>query len=166
MFTQKWRDHWGLARDPFACEDADKDPILGEVDPTAVHTGFDRIFGNPDVPSPGIVFGEKGSGKSGLRRMMRRRIEDWNETHEKSRVFHVEYIDFDVQIDQFRQAVGASSDTRKAAKSVVGSWRLSDHLDSMLSLGVTKLLDQCLEHGERPGKLSKKQKIDLLLLAS
>lgn len=165
MFTQKWRDHWGLTRDPFSCEDADKDPVLGEIDPSAVHSGFDRIFGNPDVPSPGIVFGEKGSGKSGLRLMMRRRISTHNKSHPQQKVFQVQYIDFDVQMEQMRQSIRASSDPRKASKAVVNAWRLSDHLDAILSLGVTSLLDNCLEGGERPVDFTRKQKIDLLLLA-
>lgn len=165
MFTQKWRDHWGLSRDPFACEDADKDPILGQVDASAVHTGFDRVFGNPEVPSPGIVFGEKGSGKSGLRLMMKRRIAEHNKAHPEGKVFQIEYIDFDVQMEQFRKAIGASSDPRKAAKAVVENWKIADHLDSILSLGVTGLVDRCLERGERPNNFAPKQKIDLLLLA-
>ena len=124
MFTQKWRDHWGLARDPFACEDADKDPILGQVDASAVHTGFDRVFGNPEVPSPSIVFGEKGSGKSGLRLMMKRRIAEHNKARPESKVFQSEYIDFDVQMEQFRQSIHASSDPRK----IPGDKALFKHL--------------------------------------
>ncbi len=166
MFTQKWRDHWGLARDPFACEDADKDPVLGEIDTAAVHSGFDRIFGNPEVPSPGIVFGEKGSGKSGLRLMMLRRLANHNKAHPQQKVFDVEYIDFDVRMEQMRQSIRASSDPRKAAKAVVEAWRLSDHLDGILALGVTSLLDDCLDAGERPVDFTRKQKIDVLLLAA
>ncbi len=166
MFTQKWRDHWGLARDPFACEDADKDPVLGAIDPSAVHSGFDRVFGNPDVPSPGIVFGEKGSGKSGLRLMMRRRVANHNKAHPQAKVFQVEYIDFDVQMEQVRQSIRASNDPRKAAKAVVEAWKLSDHLDSILALGVTGLLDSCLNDGERPVDFTRKQKVDLLLLSA
>jgi len=166
MFTQKWRDHWGLARDPFACEDADKDPVLSQIDPSAVHSGFDRVFGNPEVPSPGIVFGEKGSGKSGLRLMMRRRIESHNKAHPQAKVFQVEYIDFDVQMEQLRQSIRGSNDPRKAAKAVVDAWKLSDHLDAILALGVTRLLDCCLEGGERPADFKRKQKVDLLLLSA
>lgn len=166
MFTQKWRDHWGLARDPFACEDADKDPVLSQIDPSAVHSGFDRVFGNPEVPSPGIVFGEKGSGKSGLRLMMRRRIANHNKAHPQAKVFQVEYIDFDVQMEQLRQSIRASHDPRKAAKAVVEAWKLSDHLDAILALGVTRLLDSCLNDGERPVDFTRKQKVDLLLLSA
>ncbi|HIF22198.1 MAG TPA: hypothetical protein EYQ27_09900 [Gemmatimonadetes bacterium] len=75
MFAKTWRDHWNLSEDPFAFEDADKDPFVTRVDASAVHSSFDRIFGNADTPAPGIVFGEKGSGKSGLRLAMQRGIE-------------------------------------------------------------------------------------------
>ena len=58
MFAQTWRAHWGLTQDPFDCEDADKDLILARLDTGAVHAGFDRLFGNPAAPAPGVVFGE------------------------------------------------------------------------------------------------------------
>ena len=75
MFAHTWRRHWGLDEDPFVQEDADKDPVLARVPLEAVHSSFDRLYGSPDTPGPGIVFGEKGSGKSGLRLAMRRRLE-------------------------------------------------------------------------------------------
>ena len=106
MFTQTWRTHWGLSADPFACEDADKDLVLGQIDLGAVHSGFDRVFGDPRSPSPGIVFGEKGSGKSGLRLMMKRRLAEHNAAHPDARVFTVEYIDLNPFIEQVARTVG------------------------------------------------------------
>jgi hypothetical protein len=159
MFTHEWRKHWGLRTDPFACEDADKDYVLAEIDADAVHTGFDRIYGDPRMPAPGIVFGEKGSGKSGLRLMMRRHLATYNEGRDTDRVFVVEYIEFNPYLEHFR---GRSS--RKAA-DVLAEWTVSDHLDCLLSLGTTKLVDLCLDE-DASGKLSHKQKVNLLLLAA
>ena len=85
MFATIWRAHWGLQQDPFAGEDADKDTLLDEVDLSCVHSGFDRLFGSTKSPAPGVVFGEKGSGKSGLRRMMRRKLSKLEEERPEER---------------------------------------------------------------------------------
>ena len=166
MFVETWRKHWGLTQDPFACEDADKDSILSRMDLEAVHSGFDRLFGDPASPAPGIVFGEKGSGKSGLRLTMKRRIGDYNETNPKERVFCSEYNDFDVFLEHFRRAVGAKGDPDAVAAKVVSEWTTADHLDAMLSLGVTDLIDQVLDGRLPLGKLSRKQRVDLMLLGA
>ncbi len=165
MFTQKWRDHWGLIADPFACEDADKDLILTQIEMSAVHSGFDRVFGDPAAPSPGIVFGEKGSGKSGLRLMMRRRLEAHNQAHRDRAVFDVEYIDFNGYIEALGRTVGGRRSGVTSSPEVLGSWEISDHLDSILSLGVTQLVDGLLD-GSHKAELSHKQQIDLALLTA
>ncbi len=159
MFTQQWRAHWGLRTDPFACEDADKDLVLAEMDSSAVHSAFDRIFGSPHMPAPGIVFGEKGSGKSGLRLMMRRRLEEHNASS-PDRVFVIEYIDFNPYLEHFR---GADS---RSGEKLLGEWKLADHLDCLLSLATSKLVGLCLDESAGHEKLSRKQKVNLLLLAA
>lgn len=166
MFIETWRKHWGLSQDPFACEDADKDLILTRMDTSAVHSGFDRLFGDPESPAPGIIFGEKGSGKSGLRLTMRRRLETYNYDNPEKRVFYVEYNDFDGFIEQFRRTIKAHGDAASVADKVLDQWSAADHLDAMLCLGVTKLADEVLDTGLKPGKLTRKQKADLLLLAA
>ena len=105
MFAETWRKHWGLIEDPFAHEDADKDPVLGKVEAAAVHSSFDRIYGSPETPGPGIVFGEKGSGKSGLRLALERRVREHNEDQPHDRVFLVEYTDFDYFLEHCRQSL-------------------------------------------------------------
>jgi len=172
MFNETWRKHWGLLEDPFACEDADKDHVLDAVDTAAVHSGFDRVFGNPRVPAPAIVFGEKGSGKSGLRRMMERRIAAHNEAMPNARAFTTEYIDFDRYLEHVRLSLRASRDGSDAGAQVTDAWTITDHLDAILSLGVTELVDQGLDakSGE-PGAidrkaLSHKQGVELRILTS
>lgn len=173
MFTQTWRDRWGLREDPFACEDADKDHLLAEIDVAAVHSGFDRIYGTPREPSPGIVFGEKGSGKSGLRRMMGRRLADHNRSAPDERVFAVEYIDFDGYFEAFRRSLGAPHDSPKVAEALTKRWQLSDHVDAILSLGTTKLVHDAIDREldadsprARLASLSRKQRVDLLLFTA
>ena len=162
MFLTAWRQHWSLTRDPFACEDADKDLVLSEMTQTAVHSAFDRVFGDPRSPAPGIVFGEKGSGKSGMRIAMRRRLDEFKE----ERILTSEYVDFDVYLERFRCAVGVGEDPRAVGQAVFKHWTLADHLDAMLSLGVTRMVDDLLNREDSHVRLSKRHQIDLLLLTA
>ena len=166
MFTQKWRDKWGLREDPFTCEDADKDCILSTLDPSVAHWAFDRIFGNPRVPAPAIIFGEKGSGKSALRLITSKHLERFNADHPNDRVFVVEYTEYNSYMENFRRFIGKRADSTAAAQEVVKRWKVSDHLDCILSLGITRLVDDVLINEESIKNLTHKQKVYLLLMAS
>lgn len=162
MFTQTWRRHWGLEEDPFVQQDADKDPVLPRVPAEAVHSSFDRLFGDPRMPGPGVVFGEKGSGKSGLRLAMRRRLEG-----EDSAAFLVEYTEFDAFLNEARKADRLPPHGAKTPRRVVERFGLADHLDAILSLGVSRLCHE-IAAGAHPRArgLVPKQKATLLTLAA
>ncbi len=166
MFAETWRRHWGLEQDPFAHEDADKDPVLSRVDSRAVHSCFDRVYGDPGTPGPGIVFGEKGSGKSGLRLAVQRHLDAHNEAHPDAAVFRIEYSEFDVYLDNFRRAAHISGRASKTPLELIDRWRLSDHLDGILSLGVTTLFDELIEGKRSPKGMTRKQKLDALCLGA
>ena len=169
MFATIWRAHWGLQQDPFAGEDADKDTLLDEVDLSCVHSGFDRLFGSTKSPAPGVVFGEKGSGKSGLRRMMRRKLSKLEEERPEERVLAVEYADFDGFLECAGRAVGASGEGEKAAKKTLDAWRTADHLDALLSLSVTELVERALgdeKQAQVLRGLPRKQRLELLLMTA
>jgi len=162
MFTQTWRRHWGLEDDPFVQEDADKDPVLPRVAEEAVHSSFDRLFGDPRMPGPGVVFGEKGSGKSGLRLAMRRRLEGPD-----SRAFVVEYTEFDAFLNEARKADRLPPHGAKTPRRVVERFGLSDHLDAILCLGVSRLCREVVEGKHAAARsLVPKQKASLLTLAA
>lgn len=163
MFAQTWRQHWGMTSEPFMCEDADKDVILQAMDKSAVHSGFDRVYGNPNEPAPGIIFGEKGSGKSALRLMMRRNIEEFNTQNPQKKIFLIEYTDFNQFIGNYRNTLLTRSDEAAEAKEVISRWKLADHLDCILSLGFTKLVDEVLSSGKTAKKLQHKHGVELLL---
>ncbi|MDP8243434.1 MAG: hypothetical protein P9L94_05075 [Candidatus Hinthialibacter antarcticus] len=165
MFTQVWREYWGLLEDPFTCEDADKDGVLPDVDPNAVHWSFDRLYGTPRMPAPAIIFGEKGSGKSALRLMMRRKVEKHNQDKPDEKLFLIEYIDFNNYLSHFRRAIGARND-EQAAERVMKRWGVAEHLDCLLSLGVSKLVDEVLPSESPRDKLNHKQRAYLALMAS
>ncbi len=162
MFARTWRKHWGLVEDPFAYEDADKDPILGRVEADAVHSAFDRVFGSVVAPGPGIVFGEKGSGKSGLRLAIRRRLGE----DSGGKIFCVDYTEFDHYLDNLRIALRLPAGREKTAAEVAERVRLSDHLDAILSLGVTALVQAILDHKVDGRSLSEKQKIQIQALCA
>ncbi len=161
MFPHTWRHHWALDEDPFVQEDADKDTVLARVPMEAVHSSFDRLYGSTDAPGPGIVFGEKGSGKSSLRLAMKRRLVG----DKDARAFFVEYIEFDSFLTEARKADRLPPSGQKTARRVVERFLLADHIDAMLSLGVTKLADE-ISDGQHPSaaELSKKHRASLVAL--
>lgn len=160
MFPHTWRHHWALDEDPFVQEDADKDPVLARIPDTVVHSSFDRLYGNANAPSPGVVFGEKGSGKSSLRIAMKRRLA-------AEGAFVVEHIEFDSFLTEARKADRLPPGAPKTARRVVERFTLTDHVDAILSLGVTRLVDEILggQHGGAAA-MAKKHKATLAALSS
>lgn len=161
MFPHTWRHHWALDEDPFVQEDADKDTVLARVPMEAVHSSFDRLYGSTETAGPGIVFGEKGSGKSSLRLAMKRRLK----SDESAKAFFVEYIEFDSFLTEARKADRLPPSGPKTARRVVERFLLADHIDAMLSLGVSKLADEIAD-GQHPSAadLSKKHRASLVAL--
>ncbi|MCB9908149.1 MAG: hypothetical protein H6830_10570 [Planctomycetes bacterium] len=165
MFADTWRAHWGLKEEPFVHEDADKDPVLARLDSTAVHSSFDRLFGDPTSPVPGVVFGEKGSGKSSLRRTMKRRLLAYNEAHPDKKAFVVEYIDFDPFLESLRRHLNIAGGTKKTTPKLLEQLSRSDHLDAVLSLAVTRLVNETIQHVSEARRFDRKHRRDLVTLA-
>jgi hypothetical protein len=143
MKIREFLDHHGIAENPFADEDAQTDLIFkGHCITSTYHPTWDKIFGNPGEPATAIVFGEKGAGKTALRLQMVRHLADYNADHPGARVFVVQYDDFNPYLDRFRERF---SGRRRRADRVLGQWELWDHMDAILSSGVTQLADRILE---------------------
>lgn len=172
MKIQKFLEHHGIANNPFAEEDAQTDAVFKEfcID-TTHHPSWDKVYGDPSEPSTAIVFGEKGAGKTAMRLQIARHVEQYNREHPEARLFVIEYDDFNPFLDRFYDKLGR----RRRIDQALGYWKLWDHMDAILSLGVTQLVDQLLD---RPGKdgsssppldprgLDRTQMRDLLLLAA
>ena len=167
-------EHHGVLGNPFADEDAQTDLIFkGHCVKTTFHTAWDKLYGNPAEPSTAIVFGEKGAGKTALRLQMIRMLTEYNTDHPEARPLVVDYADLNPFLDRFRNRFPRS---RKIQK-VLARWEIWDHLDAILSLSVTQLVDRILDPGaaSHPAavdnkpipieKLSPHQVRDLLLLA-
>lgn len=177
MRTEKFLEHHGIATNPFAEEDAQTDPVFKNRCRTSTyHPAWDKVFGDPGDPATSIVFGEKGAGKTAMRLQIVGRMADYNRENPKSKVWVISYDDFNPFLDRFADRLPARKQ-RDTAK-VLAEWKLWDHMDAILSLGVTNLVDLALGaqgihnpsanhiEGELRTRLDHHQKRDLLLLAA
>jgi len=174
MKIEQFLSHHGISRNPFADEDAQTDPVFKDhCLATTVHPAWDKIYGDPSEPSTSIVFGEKGAGKTALRLQIVQHLADHNRSNPDHRVFVIEYDDLNPFLDRFRSKLPPR---RRREDRMLAEWKLWDHMDAVLSLGVTQLVDLILRSGEAsetgkpdtvdPSHLDRHQARDLLLLAA
>ncbi len=168
--------HHGIAKNPFAEEDAQTDPIFKEhCIADTYHPAWDKVYGDPREPSTSVVFGEKGAGKTAMRLQIAQHLQRFNEKHPDERVFVIEYDDFNPFLDRFRDRLFTR---KKRADKVLSQWKLWDHMDAILMLGVTSLVDRILDVRQPSGwpgikidaqkvdDLDRHQSRDLLVLAA
>lgn len=171
MKIEQLLEHHGIARNPFADEDAQTDVVFKEHCISSTHhPGWDKIFGNPADPATSIVFGEKGAGKTAMRLQIVEELVRYNRAHPERRVFIVEYDDFNPYLDRFRDHL---SSRRRRSDRMLAEWKLWDHMDAILALAVTRLGNQVLAaapadaaQAVNPAALDRHQARDLLLLAA
>jgi len=174
MNIQSFLEHHGIIRNPFAEEDARTDQVFKEhCISSAYHPIWDKVYGDPVDPSTAIIFGPKGSGKTAIRLQIDRHLQQYNQEHPHRRVFVIRYDDFNPFLDHFCERM--SRRTTRKPERVLDAWRLWDHMDSILCLGVTHLVDEVLAIESRPtGGLVTAEQVknldrtaarDLLLLA-
>lgn len=168
--------HHGVQDNPFGQEDAQSDQVFRQhcLDSTH-HPAWDKILGSPLEPSTAIVFGEKGSGKTALRLQLVQELSRFNQQHPGRRVFIIEYDDLNPFLDSFAQKLPS---WRRQPEKALGQWRLWDHMDAILTLGVTQLVsvivgdppvpqdDGNLISQEQIDALTPLQRRDMLLLAA
>ncbi|MGV3485390.1 MAG: hypothetical protein ACO1RT_13310 [Planctomycetaceae bacterium] len=143
MNIQSFWEHHGIVRNPFAEEDAQTDPVFKEhCISSAYHPTWDKIYGDPAEPSTAIIFGPKGSGKTAMRLQIDRHLSRYNQEHPSRRAFVIRYDDFNPFLDHFCERMGLFHS--KKPEKVLDDWRLWDHMDSILCLGVTDLVNQAL----------------------
>lgn len=177
MKVEQFLAHHGLARNPFTEEDASTDQVFkGLYQGGTHHPAWDKVYGDPTDPSTAIVFGEKGAGKTAMRLQLAKEFDAFNREHPKERVFVIHYDDFNPFLDRFRDRLSNRSQRPDRA---LAQWKLWDHMDAILSLGVTSTIDQVVSPkpmkaegayssvtAEEVKQLSRHQARDLLLLAS
>lgn len=171
MKLTQFLDHHNLADNPFAHEDAKDDDIFRRhlIDGTH-HPAWDKIFGPVEHPSTSVVFGEQGSGKTALRLQMVDQIRQHNAATPDRKVLVVEYDDLDPFLDTLRENVGRAG---KSPEKTLKAIRLPDHMDAILSLATTRLLDilngdvneEAQISKDRISALTPNQRRDVMLLA-
>jgi hypothetical protein len=177
MNLHEFFDHHGMATNPFADEDAQTDPVFkGRCRTSTFHPNWDKVYGDPANPGTSIVFGEKGAGKTAMRMQVAAQIEEFNRSNKNGQSFVIEYDDFNPFLDRFADRLSAR--TRRKPTKVLEEWKLWDHIDAILSLGVTSVVDRLLGTAQPSGpsgnvlpadavqKLDRFQRRDLLLLAA
>lgn len=85
-----------------------------------------------------------------MRLQIVRHLDKYNREHPEGRVFVIEYDDFAIRFWITFAIAGA----RAAEQEVLAEWKLWDHMDAILSLGVTALIDSILEVKQPSGPLS------------
>lgn len=164
MKIDQFLKYHGIASNPFSEEDAQTDLVFKRKCLEHVHhPEWDKFLGSPHEPSTAVVFGEKGSGKTALRLQATARIDEHNASHPDSQVFLIQYDDFNPFLDHFKTASKSTG-----TDAALALWRLQDHMDAILSLGVTKLVDQLSDAKSKTEltALTPDQRRDLLLLAA
>ena len=169
-------EHHGISRNPFAEEDAQTDPVFKEFCiSSAYHPVWDKVYGDPSEPSTAIIFGAKGSGKTAIGLQIEQHLDRYNRQHPNRRVFVIRYDDFNPFLDHFQERLPKR--IAKKTEKTLDAWRLWDHIDSILCIGVTKLVDRVLHQGNDEEsvaievrdddlrKLERHQARDLLLLS-
>lgn len=133
--------HYGLRTNPFSDEDAQTDPVFRDsCIETTKHPAWDKLYGDPALPTTAVVFGEKGSGKTALRLQMIRELSLYNIDHQDKGVFVIDYSDMNPFLDHFRN----NQPRRRKIGKVLGRLTMDDHLDAILSMGITQLIDRIL----------------------
>jgi len=153
-------EHHGIGTNPFADEDAQVDQVFKRHCLLSVHhPSWDKIRGDAREPATALVFGEKGAGKTALRLQLVKHLEEHNAKNPRARVFIIEYDDLNPFLDRFAErCFGRQVPTEKA---LAKNWRLWDHMDAILSLGVTQLVDQIVRERRRlPESDSAKEGVD------
>ena len=176
MRIQQFLEHHHLVRNPFSEEDAQTDLVFkNHCIESTFHPSWDKVYGDPTEPATAVVFGEKGAGKTAMRLQIARHLEQYNAQHPGKRVFVIHYDDFNPFLDRFQERF---SGRRRRPDKVLAQWKLWDHMDAILSLGVTGMIDEILDANPRSphvpchfdpaqvDSLSRHQARDLLLLAA
>ena len=101
----------------------DRDPLLDRVDAWAVHRSYERLLGFDGRPTSAVIFGERGSGKSALRRSVARGLATGGYS------LAVEVTDVDPWLEVFQAQEGRFKDSPGKAPGF-SDLRLADLIEA------------------------------------
>lgn len=135
MELEKWFADWGFKNNPFDYTlDADRDPYLEKSFIQNIGLRTSLSF---EQPSPFVVFGTKGSGKTSIRTDLQRFLA----TH-KDRIITLSYTDFNDLLSEKNKGqkiIPSMSIFSQPVVQLNHAITLSDHLDNILRLGIEEL---------------------------
>lgn len=177
MTEQEFLAHHHLLRNPFADEDAQTDSVFREFCISGTfHPSWSKFLGDAKQPATAVVFGPKGSGKTAMRLQLIRHIHQHNQQFPENRVFLIEFDDFNSFLGPLQEHLPIRQ--QSSPDRVLQSLRLWDHMDAILSQGVTQLVDRVLQTAatnnapsiqirqDAIDRLDRGQRRDLLLLTA
>jgi len=177
MTEQEFLQHYQLTRNPFADEDAQTDSVFREFCIAGTfHPSWSKVVGDAKQPATAVVFGPKGSGKTAMRLQLIRHITEHNQSFPEHRVFLIEFDDFNSYLGPLQEHLPRRQ--QSSPEKVLQSIKLWDHMDAILSQGVTQLVDRVLQTSAASNlpavnvrqdaidRLDRGQRRDLLLLTA
>ncbi len=154
--------HWSIAENPFRAEEARNDAVFSRLGAGPMcHPDFEKIIGDLSSPSTSIVFGEKGSGKTAIRLQIAQRVREHNAAHPETKTLLVAYDDLNETLERFIASADLWSRRRSKSDAMDGALtgehllkrfrtlRLVDHMDAILSLATTQIVDGLLADPRR-----------------
>ena len=142
-------EHWSIAENPFKGEEARDDGVFAKLGlpdagsaggPIAAHSDFEKILGSLVRPSTSVVFGEKGSGKTAIRMQLAEQIRLYNIANSDRGVWVIPYDGLNAVLDCLHERTGETDPAVSLA-----SIRLVDHIDALLSIATTSVVEQIIE---------------------
>ena len=144
MNSDAFFNHHGLNANPFRAEEARQDRVFEQIEEVCRHPEFEKILGDLDRPASSVVFGERGAGKTALRIQIEDSVAQANAGRSDGQCLVLAYDDFNNVLSRLCEHKGML-DPSDAVSSVT----LSDHLDAVLQLAVTPLVEAALNSKER-----------------
>lgn len=156
MNITRFLEHHSISENPFRAEEARHDPVFTRLGlgPTT-HPDFEKIMGDLHRPATSIIFGEKGSGKTAIRMQLEQRNAEHNLGNPGAKIWMICYDDLNPMLDRYCRSRGISGvlvNKQKEVWRALRSMQLYDHVDWIMHLGVSDLMDRLLgENGSHDG---------------
>ena len=129
----------GLESNPFCAEEARQDRVFERIEQACRHPEFEKIIGDLDRPSSSVVFGERGRVRLRCACRSRTRSREPMSKARATRSLVLAYDEFNAVLSNLCDSTGMLDPADS-----VSSITLSDHLDAVLMLAVSSLVDAAM----------------------